>query len=436
MVIREIEVIKRPREDEPVDRVPNFPNFDVRGLHLELLEFKKKRKPGLGDVPSSAQLNIPITTDTQDTDDASSTSSTGDKAQVISPPSETPSKKVKSFEDSEGEEDDDEEDELADALGEDSEDEEEGDEGEDVSEGEEEVSEGDEGEDVSEGEEGVDDVSVASSSGSKATSVSTLVKKTSTAASVAEVSKSFKTAEEVAEDERQEYIWRWRILKKKFPQYEFDEVGNYSDLTKLKTEYDKTLKIIELEENVSDYSRYLTASFFVIEFVGTTWLNIDMTGFAAAQMNAMTRYNRLLIELGERRYNSIFTNLPVEVRLLGLVIVQAGLFYLGKMLADKAGPSTASMIMNFLSGGGEVKTSSLMQGINSNTEMSAPSSTNTAPQRRMRGPTIHAEDVSSTASVSRDGSSKPKTVKRAPPPPEDDDEEEDDENDVEDVDDE
>jgi len=61
----------------------------------------------------------------------------------------------------------------------------------------------------------------------------------------------------------------------------------------------------------------------------------------------MHKYNPLLIELGEREYNSWGSNLPVEVRIIGMIIFQAGIFYLGKVVAEKFGSSVSDIFKGF-----------------------------------------------------------------------------------------
>jgi hypothetical protein len=68
--------------------------------------------------------------------------------------------------------------------------------------------------------------------------------------------------------------------------------------------------------------------FTAIELVGSRFLNVDMSGYAEEQMSQMSQYNKLLVEIGERKYASVGGNLPVEVRLMGLMFFNALIFFI------------------------------------------------------------------------------------------------------------
>jgi len=99
----------------------------------------------------------------------------------------------------------------------------------------------------------------------------------------------------------------------------------------MKTTYNRTLRDVELDANVDNYKGYLIVAWMAFEYVSINFINIDMKGFADSQMKIMNKYESLLVELGERSYSNWGKNLPVELKLIGLVLFQAGLFYLGKL---------------------------------------------------------------------------------------------------------
>jgi hypothetical protein len=215
--------------------------------------------------------------------------------------------------------------------------------------------------------------------------------------------------------DKEEYIWRFRILKKQYKNKPIPEYNEHDDLEVMKTTYNRTLKELQLEDNVESYRMYLVGGFMVMEFVCTTMLNIDMKGFSSKQMKMMHKYDRLLVELGEKSRDRWGMNLPVEIRLIGLIIFNAAIFYLGKLIESKGGTAMADLF-NSISGQREPAEAAPQharpEGETPNN--TTRSSSSEASPRRMRGPTIRAEDIT------RMNTPKPTPEKTAPktkPPP-------------------
>jgi hypothetical protein len=115
----------------------------------------------------------------------------------------------------------------------------------------------------------------------------------------------------------------------------------------------------------------------VVEYVFGKFFNFDMQGFTQQQMVSMSSYERLLIEMGEKSYVPGESKWPVELRLLFLVIINAAVFLLTKMVMKKTG-SNLFGVLNSLGG----MTSSV-------------SGSQAAPQRKkkMQGPSINLDDM-------------------------------------------
>lgn len=153
-----------------------------------------------------------------------------------------------------------------------------------------------------------------------------------------------RSPEEIEAEEKEEYIWRFKILKKKYKDRSIPSFNEHDDLTAMKSTYNREIKEITLENNVSSYKNYLVSGFMAVEWGFTNMLGIDFTGFSADQMSIMDQYDSMLIELGERSYNSWGSSLPIELRLLGFIMFQAGIFYLGKILQTKGGSNINTVI--------------------------------------------------------------------------------------------
>ena len=189
--------------------------------------------------------------------------------------------------------------------------------------------------------------------------------------------------EESEESQKEEYLWRFRILKKahRNPSVPIPEFNEHSDLEMMKTSYQRTLRELHLDETVDTYRNYLIGSCIVMEFVATRWIGFNITGFARSQAMAMHKYDRLLFELGEKSYGKGGSNLPVEVRLIGMVLMQAGLFYLGKIISDKIGANVGDLFKGMTG-----------QPSQPSSKESGSHGARTAP-RKMRGPSLRASEI-------------------------------------------
>lgn len=187
--------------------------------------------------------------------------------------------------------------------------------------------------------------------------------------------------EEREEKEKEEYIWRFRILKKKYgngASIPIPEYNEHSDLTMMKTSYERTIRELYLDDSVETYRSYLLGGWIAIEYVCTSIIGIDLRGFTVQQSALMYKYDRMLIELGEKSHERFGASLPVEVRLLGMILFQAGIFYAGKIISESYGGSASDIFKN-------------MMGLppdpvqNNESEEKA--------KKKMRGPKLKASDI-------------------------------------------
>jgi hypothetical protein len=156
--------------------------------------------------------------------------------------------------------------------------------------------------------------------------------------------------EERAIKEKEEYMWRFRILKKKYgnsASIPIPEWNEHSDLSMMKNSYERTIKELYLDDSVETYRTYLMGGWVVMEYVCVQLIGIDLRGFTSQQIRMMNKYDRMLIELGEKSYTRWGMNLPVEIRLIGMILFQAGIFYLGKIISDSYGSDAAEFFKGF-----------------------------------------------------------------------------------------
>jgi hypothetical protein len=188
------------------------------------------------------------------------------------------------------------------------------------------------------------------------------------------------TGEYEEEDKKRELMFKFDLLKKSYPASStmLPEYSIHSDLKEMQKAYEDSVKRLSLDSTVGTYKTYLIGGFSVVEFVFGNFLGFDMQGFTQQQIINMHSYERLLIELGEKSYVPTGSRWPVELRLLGIIVINAGIFIVSKMIMKKTGANLMNMINTMNT---------------PTTGTSAPA----RPKRRMKGPDVDINDIPDVA---------------------------------------
>lgn len=176
--------------------------------------------------------------------------------------------------------------------------------------------------------------------------------------------------EDDSEDLKRELLFKFDILRKTYPTADIPEFTIHSNYEMMKSTYENSLRRLSIDSTVESYKTYLIGGFMVCEYLMGNFLGFDMQGFTQQQIISIKSYEKLLIELGEKSYVPTGSRWPVEVRLLFLVLMNAGLFIISKMIMSKTGSNIMNMVNNMnaskLPSDGGMK----------------------RPKRKMRGPTV------------------------------------------------
>lgn len=142
--------------------------------------------------------------------------------------------------------------------------------------------------------------------------------------------------EQEDEDAKRHLLLKFDSLKKSYPdlKHEIAEHSAYKSYGELQRNYDDSLRRLSLSSSVENYKSYLKCGFKAVE-MAFMYFGVDMHGFADDQMSHMRSYERLLIELGEKSYTPESSKWPVEVRLLGLIMVNAVVFIGSRLFMEK-----------------------------------------------------------------------------------------------------
>jgi hypothetical protein len=192
-----------------------------------------------------------------------------------------------------------------------------------------------------------------------------------------DLSKGHTITEQSEEDNKREYLFKFSILKKSYPSAEIPVFTIHSDYSQMKKVYNDTVMRLSLDSSVDSYKKYLIALFVLVEYIMGSWFSFDMKGYTQQQVVNLTTYQRLLIELGEKSYVPGGSKWPVELRLLGLVVINTALFILAKIILAKTGSNVLGMFSSQPTGG--------ITGDGNNGPK--------AKKRKMRGPGIDIDDI-------------------------------------------
>jgi hypothetical protein len=153
-------------------------------------------------------------------------------------------------------------------------------------------------------------------------------------------------------EEKRDLLFKFKILKRKYKEANIPDFPEYTDLATIKREYDTIVRQLRLDSTVEDYKNFLTMAFFGLEFVIVNFMKWEeMRGFSADQMVKMNKYEAVLVELGEKHYNSPIMQVGPELKLIGIVLIQAITFAATKMLMKGMGGNIMSSLASSALGG-------------------------------------------------------------------------------------
>jgi hypothetical protein len=148
------------------------------------------------------------------------------------------------------------------------------------------------------------------------------------------------------DDAKRELLFKFNRLRKTYPKVDMPEFNMMSNLDTVKRTYDNTVKNLAIDSTVETYKSYLMMGFFGCEIV-LGKVGFDMEGYSQQQTLYMSKYEKLLIELGEKSYvPSSINKWPVEIRLMVLVLFQTTIFVVSKIIAKKTNVNVLQMYNN------------------------------------------------------------------------------------------
>lgn len=198
----------------------------------------------------------------------------------------------------------------------------------------------------------------------------------------------------VNEDElsrKRKILSDFKRIKKMDKDITIPEFSELTDINTLEREYANIVKNLHIDSNVENYKKWLTMGFVGLEFFLTSIMKFDdIKGFSSAQMTNMNQYEKILVEIGEKSYVPEEKRLAPELRLIGIIMMNAAIFVGTKMLFK----STGNSMLNMMNGGGSQDVGGMFGAFsNMNNTTSDSSSNNTKSKKKMPGPNIDLNDL-------------------------------------------
>jgi hypothetical protein len=166
-----------------------------------------------------------------------------------------------------------------------------------------------------------------------------------------------KKEETLSQDElvsrAQDCFLKYQILQKSWQEYKFPNIEEklvHTNPQMVIDNYRISVERIQIDMDVNQYKIALIIMFLVIEVVSVKLLGLNAGGYTLSQIKAMNRYERLLIEIGEKKMMIGGESWPPEVRILFIGLFNCGLFILMKYLSSVLGPELVGYISPIVNG--------------------------------------------------------------------------------------
>ena len=140
------------------------------------------------------------------------------------------------------------------------------------------------------------------------------------------------------QEKKRDLLNKFAKLKKEYHNAHIPNHTEHTDLITLQKDYNSIKKQLEIDSKALRYKQWLLYSFLGLEILLLNFGSFDdIRGFYNYQKNCINQYESLLFELGEKNYIQDEKKWPVEIRLVGVVAMNAAFFIGGKWAERKYG---------------------------------------------------------------------------------------------------
>ena len=138
------------------------------------------------------------------------------------------------------------------------------------------------------------------------------------------------------------------ILRNAYPKFDIPHLDENVPLEIKHQHYERYVQQIHLDNSVGNYKFYLLILFAIIELICVKVLGLDLGGYTINQLTMLNKYERLLIELGEKSYAPSGSEWPVEVRIVMLSLFNAVVFLVIRLFASYLGPGVGDVLQQIV----------------------------------------------------------------------------------------
>ena len=154
---------------------------------------------------------------------------------------------------------------------------------------------------------------------------------------------------------RRNFSSRYNILRETWKTHDIPQIKDSMSLEEIHEEYEVYVKNIHVSQSTDKYKVYMVIMWLFIEY-GCIQIGLNVSGYTMSQVKSMSKYERLLIELGEKNYKyapmgDTNSDWPVELNILFMALANAAIFIIIKMLCEhiKMGEGIANTIIETMS---------------------------------------------------------------------------------------
>lgn len=143
-------------------------------------------------------------------------------------------------------------------------------------------------------------------------------------------------------DARQLLEARFHILMTEFPDEKIEIPTRNICLDNIHTQYETLVKRLIVKQSVGGYRTYLIVGYIILEYIGcvTLGMNDVFSGFTMKQIKYLNKYDSLLTKLGEKYYTIEESQWPIEMILIGSIVMNGIVFAVVNYLVKKVTDST------------------------------------------------------------------------------------------------